>query len=76
MIEYDKKNRPFLSVDSYGRPVVVDGHYVPCTYSDWLILTILGRETWIGLPPLTEFDSHHDAHRLALETALKPPRGV
>lgn len=67
MIEYDKKNRPFLMVDRFERPVIVDNHYVPCTYTDWLILTVLGRDTWIGLPPLTDFDSHHEAHMAAHE---------
>lgn len=53
-IEYDKANRPFIKTDAHERPVIVDGHYVPQVYDDWLVIGVLGQETWIGLPPMCE----------------------
>lgn len=65
-IEYDSKQRPFLRTDKHGRPLIHDGHYVPHTYDDWMVLTVLRNETWIGMPPLSmtaedarKYDDYH-----------------
>ena len=51
-----------VDVDGSGRQVVEDrdgkirvegGHYVLARYDDWLVLTVLGQQVQIGLPPFT-----------------------
>ncbi len=41
-----------VQTDADGKPVVKDGHYVPQTYDDWIILKVAGRTMPIGVPPL------------------------
>jgi len=33
------------------KALIVNNHYVPCVHNDWLIMTIMGIETWIALDP-------------------------
>jgi len=47
-----EKNRPVLQTDSRGNPVVVDGHYQPQRYDDWVVITAKGRRIEVGIPPL------------------------
>jgi hypothetical protein len=41
-----------IKVDSDGSPVVVDGHYVPQQFDDWIILKVAGQTIEIGVPAL------------------------
>lgn len=52
-IEVDSSGRPYVRLDPTGRPIVKDGHYQPALYDDWLVISVLSKETWIGLPALT-----------------------
>ncbi len=47
-----EKNRPVLQTDAGGRPVVVDGHYLPQRFDDWVIITAKGRRIEVGIPAL------------------------
>ncbi len=47
-----EKNRPVLQTDARGNPVVVDGHYQPQRYDDWVVITAAGRRIEVGIPPL------------------------
>ncbi len=47
-----EKERPVLQTDSNGNPVVVDGHYQPQRYDDWVVITVKGRRIPVGIPPL------------------------
>jgi len=46
------KERPVLETDGRGKPLVVDGHYVPQRFDDWVIITAKGRRIEVGIPPL------------------------
>lgn len=53
MVEYDDSRNPFLVMreDDESKPVITDdGHYLPRTFDCWLVVTVLTRETWVGLP--------------------------
>ncbi len=53
-VETDIQQRAVLHVDDEGAPLIVDGHYVPRRYDDWLVLTVSGLlEAWKGIPTLT-----------------------
>jgi len=41
-----------VQTDSQGRPVIENGHYVPQTFDDWIILEVAGRRIEIGVPAL------------------------
>ena len=41
-----------VQTDAAGQPLVVDGHYVPDVYDDWIILEVAGRTIEIGVPAL------------------------
>ncbi len=47
-----EKDRPVLQTDERGNPVVVDGHYQPQRYDDWVVITAAGRRIEVGIPPL------------------------
>jgi hypothetical protein len=47
-----EKNRPVLQTDSNGDPLVVDGHYQPQRYDDWVVITALGKRMEIGIPAM------------------------
>ena len=47
-----EKNRPVLQTDSRGNPVVVDGHYQPQRYDDWVVITAAGRRIEVGIPAM------------------------
>jgi hypothetical protein len=51
MIEYDSLNRPYIEVHE-GKPVIVDGHYVPRRFNDWLVINVLKKDIFIGLPDI------------------------
>jgi len=50
-IEYDSLDRPFIEVRD-GKPVIVDGHYVARRLNDWLVVNVLKKDVYIGLPDL------------------------
>ena len=53
MVEYDDSRNPFLVMreDDDTKPLITeDGHYLPRTFDCWLVVTVLTRETWVGLP--------------------------
>ena len=52
-VETDARQRPFLRLDKDRKPIINHSHYVPAYYDDWLVITILGQETWIGISPLS-----------------------
>ncbi len=41
-----------VQTGSDGKPVVENGHYVPESYDDWIILEVAGRTIEIGVPAL------------------------
>ncbi len=41
-----------VQTDESGAPIVEDGHYVPATFDDWIILEVAGRKIEIGVPAL------------------------
>jgi hypothetical protein len=47
-----EKDRPVLRTDSRGDPVVVDGHYQPQRYDDWVVITAAGRRIEVGIPAM------------------------
>jgi hypothetical protein len=51
-IEYDEKNRAFLKRGADDKPIIRNGQYVPCTYDDWIVLSVVHTERWIGLPSI------------------------
>jgi len=50
-IEYDSLDRPYIEVRD-GKPLIVDGHYVPRRLNDWLVVNVLKKDVFIGLPDL------------------------
>jgi|GEM_PF-3061088 len=48
----DGEYRPVLQTDENGEPLIVDGHYVPETYDDWLIIEAAGSKSYMGVPRL------------------------
>jgi hypothetical protein len=48
-----EKDRPVLVTDSRGEPAVVDGHYVPQRFDDWVVITAAGRRIEVGIPALS-----------------------
>jgi len=56
-IEYDSGDRPYIEMLGHNRPVIVDDHYVPRRLSDWLVVTVLKKDIWIGLPDLSPSSS-------------------
>jgi len=50
-IEYDSLERPYIEVKD-GKPVIVDGHYVPRRMNDWLVVNVLKKDIYIGLPDI------------------------
>ena len=59
-LETDSKKRPFLKTDPTKeqlQPLVVNSHYLPQEYEDWLVISVLGHEHWVGLPALSASDS-------------------
>ena len=41
-----------VQTDADGQPVVENGHYVPQTFDDWIVLKVAGRTLPIGVPAL------------------------
>lgn len=46
-------NKPVIRADEAGNPIIEDGHYVPETYNDWLIITAPATHIEIGVPAIT-----------------------
>lgn len=53
-IEYDSLERPYIEVRE-GKPVIVDDHYVPRRMNDWLVVNVMKKDIYIGLPDLTQY---------------------
>jgi len=52
-IETDSRKRSYVRLGADKKPLIVDGCYVPHDYEDWLVITVMKIETWIGLPSLS-----------------------
>jgi hypothetical protein len=50
LADFDSENRTYLECNRAGKPIVRNNHYVPKTYDDWLVVTVLKQEVLIGLP--------------------------
>jgi len=50
-VEYDSMDRPYIEMAD-GKPVIVNDHYVPRRLNNWLVVTVLKKDIWIGLPDL------------------------
>jgi len=46
--------RPVIQTDASGKPIVVNGHYLPQTYDDWAIIEAGPAKVETGIPPLTK----------------------
>jgi hypothetical protein len=53
-VDTDDKKRAYVVVDSQCKPVVVNGHYQLLKYDHWLIISVMGRDIFMGLPPLPQ----------------------
>jgi hypothetical protein len=52
MADYDGQNRFYLECDVMGKPMIHNNHYVPKCYDDWIVVTVMKQEVYIGLPKL------------------------
>jgi hypothetical protein len=50
--DFALQGRPYLWVQSNGKPAVRNNHYVPRRGDDWLVFTSLRSEIYILLPDL------------------------
>jgi hypothetical protein len=54
-IDLDDSNRPYLEEGDDGTPLIRNGHYIVRKYDFWIVISVLKRDIWMGLPPLHEF---------------------
>jgi len=54
MVEYDDSKNAFIEMASLNPPTprIEHGQFVPRTFDYWLVVSVLHRENWIGLPIL------------------------
>lgn len=52
-VETDSRKKPYLKLGPDKKPLIVDNHYVAHEYDDWMVITVMKIETWIGLPSLS-----------------------
>ena len=46
-------DRPVIQTGADGKPIVSNGHYLPQTYDDWVIIEAGPAKVEAGIPPLT-----------------------
>ena len=58
-LDTDEKGRVYLVEDSKtGKPLVKNNHYIPKRYDNWLIISVVKKEIYIGLAECYQFLSY------------------